>query len=391
MSSQMNSTPDSPFQQWQQFYPSTSSKLHEQVLAAVTGSAEASKQQFANDIARDTLSAVDRNGQGNMTTTERNAAQLTSAIERNGFMGMSTTDRVNSQLASAVERNGAANMYATQTAAGDSRLTTVVTDAASRQAANNSARDILRAVEVHGYNSVGTTKDAHNGLLAALERNASENRMTTVITGGHTIDKLTDSRQTIIAKMNIDVNDMLNNQRKNTEGISYALTNGSWENRAAISSGFGSSFLESQKASALISRQSNDEYASLLMEQQKASRFLSSKEDNHFAIAQLELQKVKEDLACQASNYFNVGQLEQQKIRASLSDQLADAKYEALKSQQCLASKLCDCCCETKEKIDTVDRDRLRDNLLAQKEESNLLKIVGLSVGRGYGRGYRGY
>jgi|DEB19_MinimDraft_2_1074335.scaffolds.fasta_scaffold05044_2 hypothetical protein len=395
MSSQMNSTPVPPFQQWQQFFPSgspyDSSMLHEQILAAVTGSAEASKQQFANDIARDTLRAVDRNGQDNMTTTERTAAQLAAAIERNGSMGMSTTERINAQLASAVERNGAAAVSATQTAAGDSRLTTVVTDAASRQAANDTARDILAAVERTGMMSVGTTKDAHNGLLGTIERNAGENRMTTVVTGGQLEGRLTDVRHSIISEVNRGSNELLGVLRANTEDLGKAITNSAWENRTAISNGFGSAMLEAQKASALISKQSGDEYASLLMEQQKISQFLSTKGDNHFAIAQLELQKVKEGLAAQASNYFAVGQLEQQKIRESLSNQLNEAKYEALKSQQFLADKMSECCCEVKGKIDLIDRDRLRDNLIAQKDESNLLKILELTEGRGRGWGGHGH
>ena len=393
MSSQMNSTPVPPFQQWQQFFPSDSSKLNEQILAAVTGNAEATKQQFANDIARDTLRAVDRNGQANMTTTERNAAQLTSVIERNGSMGINTTERINSLLASAVERNGAANMSATQTAAGDIRLTTVVTDTASRKAANDSARDILSAVERNGSNSVSTIKDAHNGLLASIERNSGEARITTITTGGHMDNKLADTLQSIINTNYASSNNILTNLRTGHEDLARAVNNGTWEGRTAMTSGFGSAMLESFKTQYSLSKQSNEEYASLLMEQQKMSQYLSSKGDHNFAISQLELQKVKEGLACQASNYFSVGQLEQQKIRASLSDQLAEAKYEALKSQQLSSSKMSECCCEVKQLIDTVDRDRLRDNLIAEKEESNMLKILELSGGgRGHGRfGYRGY
>ena len=395
MSSQMNSNPVPPFQQWQQFFPSNPSKLNEQIFAAVTGNAEATKQQFANDIARDTLRAVDRNGQANMTTTERNAAQLTSAIERNGSMGISTTERINSLLASAVERNGSANMSATQTAAGDIRLTTVVTDTASRQAANETARDILSSVERNGYNAVSTTKDAHNGLLASIERNAGESRITTITTSGHMDNKLSDTLQSIINANYSSSNNILSNLRTGHEDLARAVNAGSWEGRTAMTSGFGSAMLESFKTQNSLSKQSNDEYASLLMEQQKMSQYLSSKGDHNFAISQLELQKVKEGLACQASNYFAVGQLEQQKIRASLSDQLTDAKYEALKSNYFMSAKMSECCCEVKQQIDTVDRDRLRDNLIAEKEESNMLKILELSGGgRGHGRGrfgYRGY
>jgi hypothetical protein len=76
---------------------------------------------------------------------------------------------------------------------------------------------------------------------------------------------------------------------------------------------------------------------------------------------------------------------EAQKIKECLSAQLADAKYEALKSQQYLGDKIDECCCSVKEKMDVIDRDRLRDNLTVEREENNVLKI--LELGQFYGRG----
>jgi hypothetical protein len=103
-------------------------------------------------------------------------------------------------------------------------------------------------------------------------------------------------------------------------------------------------------------------------------------------MTQLELHKVKECLATQASNHFAVGQLEQQKMGALISAQMAEAKYEALKSQQYVADKVDECCCEVKQKIDNVDRDRLRDNLVVEKGDNNILKIIELAtLRRGYG------
>ena len=72
---------------------------------------------------------------------------------------------------------------------------------------------------------------------------------------------------------------------------------------------------------------------------------------------------MKSELATQASTNFSIGQLEQQKISAQISAQLADAKYEALKTQSFLSDKITECCCSVKEKVDLVDRDRLRDAL----------------------------
>jgi hypothetical protein len=116
--------------------------------------------------------------------------------------------------------------------------------------------------------------------------------------------------------------------------------------------------------------------------------YLSSKGDNQFAMSQLELQKAKTDILTQASAHFSVNQLEQQKIREALSNQLAEAKYEALKSQQYLAEKMGECCCEVKQKIDLVDRDRLRDTLNTATNDNNLLKLAELAGEPRYRNGF---
>ena len=130
-------------------------------------------------------------------------------------------------------------------------------------------------------------------------------------------------------------------------------------------------------------------------------QYITSKADNHFAMNQLELQKVKEGLAAQAAHNFASAQLEAQKNREAIQMQLADAKYEALKSQQFLADKLCECCCSIKEKVDTVDRDRLRDNLNVARDQNAIYQGIEFQQllwggrggygpwgpGYGYGRG----
>jgi hypothetical protein len=104
------------------------------------------------------------------------------------------------------------------------------------------------------------------------------------------------------------------------------------------------------------------------------------------------MQKVKEGLACQAAQNFSISQLEAQKNREAIQRDLADAKYEALKSQQYLSDKMSECCCEIKGKMDLLDRDRLRDNLLVEREDNNLLKILEVAgIARGGHGGYGGY
>uniref|UniRef100_A0A6C0I3K4 Uncharacterized protein n=1 Tax=viral metagenome TaxID=1070528 RepID=A0A6C0I3K4_9ZZZZ len=378
---------------------------------------DAASRQAAADSARDIMRAVDHTG-----------SALGSAIERNGNATQVTSERIGGNISTAIER-----------VAGENRLTTTVTDAASREAAANQARDLAIAIERNGANGVNATNSVHSALLGSIERNAGENRMTTVTVGGQSDAKLTDVRHAIIAETNRATNELLANLRANHEAVGNQVQNGAWENRSAMTSGFTQSMIEALKSKAELSLQSASQYAnmlldnqklaaedanhysSLLLEQQRMKEYLSSKGDSHFAmnqlemqkvkeglssqsaqqfaINQLEMQKVKEGLACQAAQNFSISQLEAQKSTALISAQLAEAKYEALRSQQLIVDKVGDCCCEVKEKfcevkekMDLIDRDRLRDNLVVEREDNNLLKILEFTdLYGGRGRGSRGH
>lgn len=391
--------------------------LQNQSLAQANS--DATTRQSASDIARDILRAVDSNGAAGMTTTERVNSQLATAVERNGANGMSTTERVNSQLATAVERNGANSIHATERAsnqvnsavernggnimtaiervAGEGRLTTTVVDSASRQAANDSARDILRAVENTSAAAIGTTKDTYAGLLGSVERNAGESRMAISVAAGSTDFKLADVRHSILNDVNRGTNELLASNTQNLNVVTKAVTDSAWEQRSATIAGFQHLGEEQMRTKYDVSKTVDGHYASLMLEQQKLGQFFGSKADSHFAMNQLELQKVKEGLACQAAQNFSISQLEAQKIRESLTLQLADAKYEALKSTTFLADKIAECCCKTGDKIDNIDRDRLRDNLNVERTDNNLLKVLeftelldGRRGGGHHGRGRRG-
>jgi hypothetical protein len=253
--------------------------------------------------------------------------------------------------------------------------------------------------------------------------------MSASLAAGVTDGKLTDVRHSILNDVNRGTNEVITAATQSLNVITKAVTDSAWENRTGMASGFqnlteehlrtkhdlarqasdqySSVMLENQKLAA----RGSDHYSSMLLEQQKMQQFITSKSDNQFAINQLEMQKVKEGLACQAANHFSINQLEMQKVKEGLatqaanhfaisqleaqkskeilSAQLAEAKYEALKSQQLIVDKVGECCCEVKEKMDLLDRDRLRDNLVVEREDNNLLKILEFSdFGRGdYGRG----
>lgn len=366
--------------------------IQDQIYASVTGNAERTKQQAANDIARDILRAVDQGTALNSHATEITAAQLASAIERNGSQGMSTTERVNSQLAASVERNGSQNQSAIERTSGESRLTTVISDAASRQSSNDSARDILRAIDRIGTDGVSASKDTHTALLGSIERNAGEGRVQTLAAAGQTDTKLTDIRHSILNDVNRSASDILMASTQNLNVLTKHVTDGAWEQRSAMANGFQSISVENLKLKGDLACKMGDHYSSIMLENQKLGHFMSAKADGHFASNQLELQKVKEGITMQAANNFAVNQLEAQKNREAIQRDLSEARYEALKSQQYLTDKMSECCCEIKEKIDLVDRDRLRDNLIVSRDDNNVLKVLefgGLGGGRGYGYGGR--
>jgi hypothetical protein len=409
------SAPSAPFQQWQSFYPASNGpygygydqqpvSIQDQIYASVNGNAERTKQQAANDIARDILRAVDQGSALNSHATEITAAQLASAIERNGNANQSTTERVNSQLATAVERNGANNMAAIERTTGEGRLTTVISDAASRQASNDSARDILRAIDRIGTDGVSASKDTHTALLSSIERNAGEGRVQTLSAAGQTDAKLTDIRHSILNDVNRSASDVLLANTQNLNVLTKHVTDGAWEQRSAMSNGFQNISEEYLKTKFDLSSKASDHYSSLMLESQKLGHFMSAKADGHFAAGQLELQKVKEGITMQAANNFAINQLEMvkgfaasqleaQKNREAIQKDLCEAKYEALKSQQYLGDKLSECCCKLEAKMDVIDRDRLRDNLIVSRDDNNVLKILelgALGYGRGGDRGDRG-
>jgi hypothetical protein len=382
---------------------------------------DAASREAAAMSARDIVLSVERNGANGMSATERINSQLGTAIERNG-----------GQIGSAVERNGGTILGAIERVAGEGRLTTTIADAASREAAAMSARDVLSAVERNGANSQFATKDAMNllstavdrtgaasvtatkdtfaGLLGSIERNAGENRMTMATQSALTNQLLTDVRHSIINDTNRGLNDIVSSNSQHVNALQKSILDNAWEARVTNTNSYNdiskqsahhyaSLLLEDQKNKEHIARQSSQQYASLLLEDQKNKEHVSSKLDNNYASLLLEQQKVKEGLAMQASNHFAISQLESQKIKECLSAQLADAKYEALKHRTELSKEMSECCCEIKQKIDQrtqdvlgtvegLDRDRLRDAATTTANENSLLKIVELADGFGGGYGY---
>lgn len=402
-----------PYQQFQSFYPAGVNPYSldpAQILAAMQNSALTSniydgtnKTIFAvsdaqrqltselngvtkdiNDTTSKIVGTVETHALGLRDAIERGNASISGAVERNGANGMNTTERTAGQITSAVERNGGNVMTAIERVAGEGRLTTTVVDAASRQAANDSARDILAAVERNGTASVGASKDSYNGLLASIERNSGENRMTTITADGASQARLADVRRDVTASLSALEGEVLATMNKNHGDMITAVGNSAWETRQNQNTHYASLLNEGQKSAAATALQGAQFYSSLLLEGQKLAHVSDSKADGHFAA-----------MVSKQDNHFAALLLEQQKVKECITLQLQEAKYEALKNKQELSKEMGECCCEIKQKVDqrsqdvintvdTLDRNRLRDEVNTINNENTILRLLD------YDRGYRG-
>jgi len=409
--------PVPPYQQFQSFYPAgnpysidpaqiLSNNIYESTNR-INANLNESQRFLTSEIAGvnknvyDTIAqnavAIERTAANGMSTTERTAGQVSAAVERSA-----------GQVGSSVERNGGQIMSAIERVAGEGRLTTTVADAASRQAANDSARDILRAVDRVGSDAIGTTKEGFGSVLTSVERNAGESRVQTVAMNGQLSQVLTDVRHSVLNDVNRGVSEVLAANQQSLNVLTKHVTDGAWESRSAMASGFqnlseehlrtkaelaqqastyyASSLLEGQKNQALLAQQASTHYATYLLEEQKSTALLANKQDNHFAA-----------LLSKQDNHFAALLLEQQKSKECITLQLQEAKYEALKNKCDLSKEMGECCCEIKQKIDqrsqdvintvdTLDRNRLRDEVNTISNENTILKLLDYGD-RGYGRG----
>jgi hypothetical protein len=92
----------------------------------------------------------------------------------------------------------------------------------------------------------------------------------------------------------------------------------------------------------------------------------------------IELLKMKNDLEKQASDNANASARDILNTRADILRQNLEntmaIQTEALKNKDSLSSKMSECCCEIKQKIDTVESNRLRDFLVEQRVENTILR-----------------
>ena len=189
MSMETNGKPAAPFQQWQNFYPPYAFEPKDNEYAEMAA---------INNVERN-LTA----GHASLTKDiHQTTLGLRDAVEKGTYANGHSIERNSNLLSTAIERGTGNLMTAVEKVAGETRLTTTVTDAASRQAAADSARDLAIAIERNGANSVNAAQNTNTLLLGSIERNAGEGRVTTVTAQAALDTKLTDVRHSILNDVN---------------------------------------------------------------------------------------------------------------------------------------------------------------------------------------------
>ena len=340
--------------------------------------------------------AIERNALG-LATGATNAASVAAstardiqvAIERNGLTGTGVTERVGSGLMSTLERT-----------AGETRLTNVIADAATRQAHNDSARDIT-AASVKGATDVlksiaddrylfavsdAASRQAANDSARDIVRESTkgttsvltalgETRYSTAISDATTRQATNDLTRDVINNMNRGMNELAKANNDSTVSLLSTMerngndgrrdtTQAGFETRTLINDRHNSILIDQNRGFDRSYGQSSTQFAALLLEQHKSSDAISKE----LSEAKYEALKNKEGLSAQ------------------LFASSAESKYEALKNTQMLSAQMAECCCDVKEKIcgvsgkmddtlRTLDSNRLRDSLNVANNEVNMFRM----------------
>ena len=329
--------------------------------------------------ARDIQVAVERNGLTGSGTTERVGSGIMSSLERtagetrlSGVVADAASRQAVNDLARDITSSGVRGTTDVLKSLSDDRYLFAVSDAASRQAANDSARDIIRE------STKGTTS-----VLNAL----SEARYSTAVSDAATRQATNDLTRDVINNMNRGMNELtkaggdstvslLSTMERNGNDGRRDTTQAGFETRTLINDRHNSIMMEQNRGFDRLHGQNSAQFAALLLEQHKSSDAIS----RELAEAKYEALKNKEGLSAQ------------------LFASSADSKYEALKNTQMLSAQMAECCCDVKGKVSdvsgkmddtlrTLDTNRLRDSLNVANTEVNMYRMYDrFDDHRGHGR-----
>ena len=321
---------------------------------------------------------ISNNVAGVRQSGAESARDIQVAIERTALSGLGATERVGSSVLSTVERTS-----------GEAKLTTAISDAATRQATNDLARDIIgqtnkgsmdimRSLSENRYTgavSDAATRQATNDLARdiILQTNKgtvdilgslSENRYTTAVSDAATRQATNDLARDIINQTNkgstdiisaiaenrfsATVNDAATRQTNSdlARDIITQLGNGHSNLMASIERN-GDSSRELISSSGYETRTLlNQRSTESLMEHARAKEDLARQAAQQYSSLLLENHKSVDALSSQTSNQYASTILEQQKVlervTSQSSNQYASLLLEQQKTKEYMSNQMAD-------------------------------------------------
>jgi hypothetical protein len=305
--------------------------------------------QGAERQALSVLTSVERNGNDSRSAIERNGNDTRMSVERTGHDTRSAVERNASDLATRVERNG-----------GDSRMVTVTTAGDTRTAVGDSRSLIQNTIaDAKGY-----LADSIAATLASVERNSAEGRSTTY-------------EQSAEGRM------------QNSDNFSAV--------RDLVAKEAADQTLASSLNFANVQRDvAHIGTANALAAKDIQIQSLQIKSDNLLFAAQNASIARQDTLAGteRLAHRIASSEMEAFKNKELLALQLGRAELEQCRSESRILSKLAECCCEIKEKVDeraTVTDLLIKDNETSRLKDELLWARLRRREGYDHGHGHGGH
>lgn len=306
------------------------------------------------------LAGTERQNLNLLTSTERNGSDVRLAVERNGndtrtvvngtsVANQLSTERNGNDTRAAVERNGASGIFTTERNGGDTRMS-VVQQASDIKGAVADSRSLIQNSIRDSTQWLG---QADAATLAAVERNASENRAVTTTEAATGRIQSSANFSEVRSSISKEAGDIKYQSAQHTNELASLTASAAQANALAAKD---------------IQIQQLAVKADLAL--QAANNFSTSRMDTFQGVksvqeqlcrSELDAYKHKESLAAQMTaqtslNHLAIkaAELEAYKHKEALSQQLQRAEVEAVKAAALAAKQLSDCCCEIKEKISST-------------------------------------
>lgn len=293
------------------------------------------------------------------------ASSTKDAVDRSGLAVNST---LTSMEQSSADR-GRDILQAIERTNGEARYSSAVLSAADRQAANDTARDIIAQTNrntneiVSGVSTVGAAGAASaRDLAAAIERTSGEARFNNAVSSAADRQAANDLARDIISQSNRNTNEIV-------MGVSTAASAAALSSRdivSAVEKNAGESRYTTAVTGAADRQMMGDLARDGIAQYHRGTTDiltsvaaanvagLLATNNNGHEVKGLINHASAGILSAGSAQYSSLllenqkTLLESYKMKEVLAAQMAESKYEALKNKETLAAQIAECCCETK-------------------------------------------